>query len=203
MVAADWLTTTSATTAAIGATLPSVDHERPVSPKWGAPWATVPTTLTPWAASPSAPTSSVEPIRPTNAPGSFRSIRSAASTTARTTRPIPTVHPLEFPKWLSTVATRWMVVPLTEGCPMKSGSWWTTMITATPPMKPVMIGVERNSAIQPRRKSPISATMAPTVTARIPDQCDVIGRPGRRQVGHPDREERCDRGVRPDRHPRV
>ena len=38
VVAADWLTTTSATTPAIGATLPIVDHERSKRPSRGAPW---------------------------------------------------------------------------------------------------------------------------------------------------------------------
>jgi ABC-type iron transport system FetAB permease component len=42
------------------------------------------------------------------------------------------------------------------------------MITATPARKPVMIGAERKSAIQPRRSSPMRATITPTITARIP-----------------------------------
>ena len=48
VVAADWLRTTSATTAAIGATLPNVDQDRPTSPKRGAPCAKLPSTATPW-----------------------------------------------------------------------------------------------------------------------------------------------------------
>ena len=42
------------------------------------------------------------------------------------------------------------------------------MMTATPDMKPVTIGVERNSAIHPRRRMLTSMTMSPTITARIP-----------------------------------
>lgn len=40
------------------------------------------------------------------------------------------------------------------------------MITATPAMKPLMMGADRNSAIQPSRSSPTTITTTPTRTAR-------------------------------------
>ena len=79
MVAAVWVTTTSATTAARGARFSSVDHDSPVSPKWGAPLCTVPSTATPWACSPNAATSAVEPTMPISAPGMRRSSRAQTS----------------------------------------------------------------------------------------------------------------------------
>ena len=65
-------------------------------------------------------------------------------------------------------ATRCTVLPLTAARPNRSGIWWTTMVTAMPARKPVMIGAERSSAIHPRRSSHTSATNTPTATARIP-----------------------------------
>lgn len=61
---------------------------------------------------------------------------------------------------------RCVVEPLGEGSLSRSGNWWTTMMTATPGMKPLMIGADRNSAIQPSRSSPTAITGAPTRTAR-------------------------------------
>ena len=58
--------------------------------------------------------------------------------------------------------------PVVGGSPKKSGSWWMMMITATPDRKPVTMGVDRKSAIQPRRRMLTSITISPTITARIP-----------------------------------
>ena len=44
------------------------------------------------------------------------------------------------PRWETTTPSRCKVVPLVAGRPNKSGSWWTTMMTATPARNPVMIG---------------------------------------------------------------
>ncbi len=64
-----------------------------------------------------------------------------------------------------TFDTRCTVVPDTGASAKKSGSWCTTMITATPPRNPVMMGADRKSAIQPSRNRPTTATSTPTVTA--------------------------------------
>jgi hypothetical protein len=81
---------------------------------------------------------------------------------------MPSAQPLVSPRCETTTEMRLRVEPLTDARPNRSGSWCTTMITATPARKPVMIGAERKSAIQPRRSSPMRATITPTITARIP-----------------------------------
>jgi hypothetical protein len=48
----------------------------------------------------------VEPTSPTSAPGSLRSIRSVAITTAKTATPIPSVQPLVSPRCDATVLIR-------------------------------------------------------------------------------------------------
>ena len=127
----------------------------------------VPSTATPWACNPKAATRAVDPIRPISPPGMRRSMCALTNITASTPSPMATVHPLTWPRWVKTNPMRWVFEPPVEGSPRKSGSWWITMMTATPDRKPVTMGVDRNSAIHPRRRRLTSITMSPTITARI------------------------------------
>ena len=69
--------------------------------------------------------------------------------------------------WPRTSVTRCTVEPDTEPTPKRSGSWCTTMITATPARNPVMIGAERKLAIQPMPQQPHQGHEArPTITAK-------------------------------------
>ena len=72
------------------------------------------------------------------------------------------------------------------------------MITATPTMKPVMIGTESRSAIQPSRSRPIASTIAPVTSAVREREGDRFWRPGDREVGDRGSEQRRDRGVGAD-----
>ena len=94
-------------------------------------------------------------------------MRALANTTTSTPRPMASVQPFTSPRCVRTDPTRWAFEPVVEGNPRKSGSWWMMMITATPDKKPVTMGVERNSAIQPSRRTLTSITMSPIITARI------------------------------------
>ena len=67
-----------------------------------------------------------------------------------------------------TSLMRCSVEPLVGGRPSRSLNWETMMMIATPARKPVMIGSDRSSAIQPKRRIPTRATRTPTSTATNP-----------------------------------
>ena len=94
-------------------------------------------------------------------------MRALANTTTSTPTPMVNVHPFTSLRCEKTDPRRWAFEPVVEGNPKKSGSWWMMMITATPDKKPVTMGVDRNSAIQPRRRMLTSITISPIITARI------------------------------------
>ena len=80
--------------------------------------------------------------------------------------PIPSVHQLVVSRFVSTVPIRCSVPPAPSAAmPSRSGSYPTTTITATPPRNQVMIGADRNWAIQPSRSEPTGATINPTMAA--------------------------------------
>ena len=102
MVAAVWVTTTSATTAASGTRLCTVDHDTPERPTCGAPAFTVPSTGTPWASRSRAATSAVERTMPMSAPGMRRSMRSLTTSRASTPSPMARAQPLAWSRWVTT-----------------------------------------------------------------------------------------------------
>ena len=96
--------------------------------------------------------------RATSAPGSRRLIRSATTITAKTPAAMATDQPLMSPCWSITERTRSMVVVPRPGTPRTIGIWRTTISTAIPAKMPVITGVEKNSAIHPRRKRPTATS---------------------------------------------
>jgi hypothetical protein len=91
-------------------------------------------------------------ISPINAPGIRALIRSDTAMTARTPRPMTSVIGFASFTCPARIATRWSIGPSGEGSPRTPGNWEMKMCAEMPARKPIVTGIERRSAIQPRRK---------------------------------------------------
>ena len=207
VVAADWVTTTSATTPASGASRSSVDVGIGRQPEAGARrdgdraehGDAVVTKVQ--DCDQDGRTDKGRPGRrgtggPDDAP------RSRTAKTAQPDRQRPRTRLPEHGRAPSV--TRWIVAPPPgRGFPSRSGSWCTTIITAMPARKPAMIGSDRNSEIQPESQQPHEGDQDADHHGQDRDEVLVPNRPARRQARHPDGEQGRDRRIGAHRHVRV
>src|SRR6202045_3254328 len=92
-------------------------------------------------------------------------IRSDTAMTARTPRPMKSVIGFASFTCPARIATRWSIGPSGEGSPRTSGNWEMKMCAEIPARKPIVTGIERRSAIQPRRKIAPETSTRPTMSA--------------------------------------
>src|ERR1022692_1663366 len=114
----------------------------------------------------------------------------------RTPTAIPADHPLMWLSWPATERIRPTVVVPPPVTPRMTGIWRTTISTAIPARSPSMTGVERNSAIHPRRQRPTTTSSADQQRGEGHHGAVAGGRRCRRR--HADGEYGGDGGVRTD-----
>ena len=202
-MAAVCVTTTSATTAASGARLCSVDHDRPVSPRWGAPVLTGPSTATPWAWRSSAPTSAADPTRPISAAGIRRSTRAAHDHEGQDPGADGERPPVDLVEVGEHVGHPVLVGAGRRGQPEEIGQLVGDDDDGDAGQEAGHDGGREELGDPPEAQDGDQHHHEPDHDGQDRHQVDVVRRSRQRQRGHPRGEQRRDRRVGPHRHLRV
>lgn len=102
-------------------------------------------------------------------------VRRTRTRAARLARPTVMVSGSIPPSWPSSAHVFSKKLPDPPSTPMRSGTWPTMIVSASPMMKPLRTGSEMNAARKPRRSRP--ATIATIPVARASATVSVTGSP--------------------------